>query len=504
MKLAKILGMFLLTIVIVGLAFYIFFDSGQQPVQVTKPGQQKFISPRSADDPTYGQELRSLTATVKSTERQMQYRDQLREKKTNRMQNDINQLSQKVQSLNNDGRLNEVEDQIKKIGEQGIAAQKDNQLLQDQLEKITHAIDELKNQQQAKDQAIASLTAQLQQTGNNPDATLNIEEQVKTLFNKMNQSDQSVNNPGQVTTANTDPSIYTSTPVRSSYDHKPYGTDAKIEGNTVNLAGLLGNITNEPLLLPNNRGSSSKTKAVKPITKFPVYTLPATTMLTDSVLLTPLIGRVPIRGNVNDPFRFQAEIGADNLAANGHRIPGIRKAIVAGIATGIREQSCVRGLVTTMTFIFEDGRIHNVSQNSNNAKGGLGYLADPWGKPCIRGEYINNAGSYLKDRSLAAFLDGLASAYAQSQVEHRETSAGYINTFVTGNTYEFAAAQGLSNTAEEIADYVRQRAQDAFDVVYVPQAKQVQIILQNQINIDYDTKGRKTSYLNNTRGVTYD
>ena len=46
---------------------------------------------------------------------------------------------------------------------------------------------------------------------------------------------------------------------------------------------------------------------------------------------------------------------------------------------------------------------------------------------------------------------------------------------------------------------------DAFDVVYVPQAHKVQIILEQQIDIDYDTQARKVSYLRGTApGVRHD
>ena len=229
-------------------------------------------------------------------------------------------------------------------------------------------------------------------------------------------------------------------------------------------------------------------------------------MLNGAVTLTPLVGRVPVGGNVNDPFKFQVELGAANLAANGHRIPGVAKVIAAGTVIGNREQSCVRGSINVLTFIFADGRIHTVDSGNgnNNATGGLGYIADPWGKPCIRGEYINNGSEYLSSRAGAAFLEGLANAYGNAQLRRTTDGNGLRETYVSGNTYQFAAAQGVSSTAAEIADYVRERAMDAFDVIYVPQAQKVQIILEQQVNIDYDMAGRKVSYAKETRKVNHD
>ena len=231
----------------------------------------------------------------------------------------------------------------------------------------------------------------------------------------------------------------------------------------------------------------------------PVYTIPDAATLVHNSTLTPLVGRVPIRGSVRDPFRFKLITGATNLATNGHRIPGIVHAVWTGYAVGIREQSCVRAYLYTVTFTFEDGRLHTVHKGKGttdtaaSVNENLGYLTDQWGKPCIRGAFFNNAGEYLQDRSLAAFLEGLANAYAASQVTvDREVNG--LSTYVSGNTYEYALGRGMSGTTGEIAHYVRERADGVFDVVYVPPGIDVQIFVESQIAIDYQTDGRKLTY----------
>lgn len=236
----------------------------------------------------------------------------------------------------------------------------------------------------------------------------------------------------------------------------------------------------------------------------PVYTIPDAATLVHNSMMTPLVGRVPFLGRLTDPFRFKLITGADNLAANGLRIPGVANAVWTGYAVGVREQSCVRAYLDTVTFVFQDGRIHTVHRGKGQGAVGagagavsvnqhLGYLTDPWGKPCIRGQFFDNAGRYLKDRGIAALLDGLANAYANAQVTVDRSAYG-LNSYVSGNTYEYAAAQGLSGTAGEIADYVRERASDAFDVVYVPPGQGVQIFVEAEIPIDYDTAGRQLQY----------
>lgn len=231
----------------------------------------------------------------------------------------------------------------------------------------------------------------------------------------------------------------------------------------------------------------------------PVYTIPDTATLVHNSTLTPLIGRVPFRGHLRDPFRFKLITGATNLATHGHRIPGIVHAVWTGYAVGIREQSCVRAYLDTVTFTFEDGRLHTVNKGKGHTEtaasvnDNLGYLTDPWGKPCIRGQFFNNAGEYLKDRSGAAFLDGLANAYAQSKVTVDREANG-ISSYVSGDTYEYALGRGLGGASSEIAHYVRERADGAFDVVYVPPGIDVQVFVETPIPIDYHTDGRKLHY----------
>lgn len=237
-------------------------------------------------------------------------------------------------------------------------------------------------------------------------------------------------------------------------------------------------------------------------TVFPVYTLPPNTVLAQSTLLTPIIGRVPLSTrngsqSVSDPFFFKVAIGDDNLAANGHRIPGVAKMIASGYATGVREQSCVRGYIDSLTFIFVDGRIvthGGQSQNGTSHQHALGYLADPWGKPCIRGSYINNAKDYLMSRGMASFIEAAATGLAQSQLSTQTQTDGNQQAILSGDVWSYVLGAGIGGSASELAEYVRDRSANAFDVVYVEQAQAVQIWLNDSIAIDYDSQARKVQY----------
>src|SRR5690606_11268554 len=86
-------------------------------------------------------------------------------------------------------------------------------------------------------------------------------------------------------------------------------------------------------------GSSLSKKVMGTTT--PNYTIPARATGFDAVALTALIGRVPVSGSVVDPFPVKLVLGQDNLAANGHHIPGLDGIILDGIAQGDWTLGCV-------------------------------------------------------------------------------------------------------------------------------------------------------------------
>ena len=163
---------------------------------------------------------------------------------------------------------------------------------------------------------------------------------------------------------------------------------------------------------------------------------------------------MPFRGRLRDPFRFKLITGATNLASNGHHIPGIANAVWTGYVVGCAN-SPARAPISTRSPSFEDGRIHAVhkgkGQHAQDAsvQDNLGFLTDPWGKPCIRGQYFNNAGAYLRDRGVAAFLDGLADAYANAQLTTYHNDG--LHHLRLRQHLRVCRRQGLANAAGDIA-----------------------------------------------------
>ena len=168
----------------------------------------------------------------------------------------------------------------------------------------------------------------------------------------------------------------------------------------------------------------------------PAYTVPKNATLVGARAFTALIGRVPVGedARVTDPYFFKLLIGRDNLAANGHEIPELAYAVASGEAIGDWTLGCVSGDVTSMTFVFADGRIVTVPEARDVSEGGagtravrLGGLSDDYGNPCVAGERITNAASYLGQSAAALTLGAAAEGLAAAQTRTVAGGAGRLD-----------------------------------------------------------------------------
>ena len=237
----------------------------------------------------------------------------------------------------------------------------------------------------------------------------------------------------------------------------------------------------------------------------PVYTLPENATLLGSVAMTALIGRVPVDGTVNDPYPFKVLVGSDNLTANGIELPEVAGAVLSGTATGDWTLSCVRGQIESITFVFEDGTIRSVPPpqtvtsrnqgaaggNGQRLRGGLGYLSDPQGIPCIGGERRSNAQQYLGTHSLlTAAGAGVAALFADD--ESGTTLLGNAGgALVTHKAGQDALNSILSGGVSDLRSWVNQLYGEAFAAVYVAPGAPVAVHLDREITLDYAPTGRR-------------
>jgi integrating conjugative element protein (TIGR03752 family) len=236
----------------------------------------------------------------------------------------------------------------------------------------------------------------------------------------------------------------------------------------------------------------------------PVYTVPANSTLMGSVAMTALIGRVPIDGTVNDPYPFKVLIGPDNLTANGIDIPDAAGAVVSGTASGDWTLSCVRGQIRSMTFVFKDGTIRTVPDDSgrsqenqcnNRSASGLGWISDPYGIPCVSGEQRSNAQQYLGSQALVTAVGAGAASLIKSDngsVAVVSSSDGSLGTVgISGNE---AMGRILAGGVRDMADWVNKLYGQAFAAIYVPPGTKVAVHLEQAFNIDYDPDGRRVNH----------
>jgi integrating conjugative element protein (TIGR03752 family) len=223
-----------------------------------------------------------------------------------------------------------------------------------------------------------------------------------------------------------------------------------------------------------------------------VYTLPQNATLTGSVAMTALIGRVPLNGTVSDPYPFKLLIGEDNLTANGIELPDVAGAVVSGIASGDWTLSCVRGQITSMTFVFHDGTIRTVPQGgkSGNKQQEIGWLSDNQGLPCIPGERKSNAKEYLTSQFLLAGSGAAAQAFANGE-STTVVEDGSITSAVTGNNGQYVLGQAIGGGLKDTADWMKQHYGQMFDAVYVPPGHKVAVHLTEPLTIDYEPEGRR-------------
>lgn len=254
----------------------------------------------------------------------------------------------------------------------------------------------------------------------------------------------------------------------------------------------------------------------------PVYTIAQNSTFMGSLAMTALIGRVPVAGTVNDPYPFKVLVGKDNLAANGFDLPEVTGAVMSGTATGDWTLSCVRGQIESITFIFADGTVrtvpepekisrsgssnNNIGNNSNTSKirGGLGYISDPVGIPCVSGERKSNAKEYIGTQSLiTAAGAGLASVLSK---DDKGSNGGYFSSNNSTTSDRNGALNTiLSGGVEDVRNWINKLYGEAFAAIYVPPHAQIAIHIDQEIMIDYEPNGRKVRHnAKNPQNITLD
>lgn len=160
-----------------------------------------------------------------------------------------------------------------------------------------------------------------------------------------------------------------------------------------------------------------------------------------------------------------------------------------------------------MTFVFKDGRIRTVPEpqrlttkqgntsqtgtQTDKIQGGIGWISDPNGIPCISGMRRSNGEQYLGTKSLVT----AAGAGVAKLLEAEQTTTVTGGTSVTTGTPGTSALSTiLSGGVKDIGDWVNKLYGQAFAAVYVQPGAQVAVHLDRQLEIDYAPDGRQVKH----------
>jgi len=220
------------------------------------------------------------------------------------------------------------------------------------------------------------------------------------------------------------------------------------------------------------------------------YTLPANSTLMGSTAMTALVGRIPIDGQLTDPYPAKIIVGPENLASNGISIPNVQGIVMSGIAKGDWTLSCSSMKILSMTFTFNDGSISTYPDPEGGGAGNdpIGWISDEFGIPCVSGKRITNAVSYLGTRIGLGAASAYAGAIAEGEYTNTVSPEGTTRS-LTGSATTAARNQAWAGGLDEVGDWLDKRQEQSFDSIYTPPGTKVHIHLDKQIAIDYPING---------------
>lgn len=265
------------------------------------------------------------------------------------------------------------------------------------------------------------------------------------------------------------------------------------------MPSMLAGLDDTPPSLLNEITSKTMSKAGLESSVEPMFTLPNGSVITNSMSVTAMVGRIPVNGQITDPWRFKISTGASIVMPNDHELQGLEKMIIQGDAVGDLNLSCVTGRIDTMTFIFNDGRIVTKKTQMQSGKAArpdqyLGYISDKYANPCIPGKLITNAPQAITQMGLLGVAAGMADGIAEAETQTTVTERGNIVKNVVGDQLKYAGYKGVASGVNDIRGWFATRMGQYFDVIYVKAGQVVDVHITQEIKLDYDPMGRKVRY----------
>ena len=252
----------------------------------------------------------------------------------------------------------------------------------------------------------------------------------------------------------------------------------------------------EPLVVAAPPRVADTVPASEPLASSPRLTIPPSSVVF-ARSLTALVGRIPVHGRIENPWRFKLIATPKNFTSKNYFVPDLEGVIWTGVAHGDYTLSCVSGTIDTISYVFRDGTVHTQrsAANPDDITQGLGWISDEYGNPCIPGSLKTNAAQFLRRSILASSAAGLARGYADAQTTRTSDQfSGRSTTTVTGDATNFALATAAADAVSATERWQARRLDQSFDAIYVAAGKSVVIHIEQQIELDYEALGRQLDH----------
>ncbi len=257
--------------------------------------------------------------------------------------------------------------------------------------------------------------------------------------------------------------------------------------------GVIPDLRRSVTTLSTTTSSAPVPTTLDATTPIAYYTIPANATAIQTTLMTALIGRVPQKGKVQDPYPFKLLLDQTVLAANGLVLDALAGMVLSGVTVGDLSPRGARGWITSLTFLFQDGTIQTVGQSASadlQPQQSLGYLTDVYGNPSIDGVLISDAPRQIAQMMALGATKGASDALSDAQItRHRQRQGDW--QAVTGNRSHYLAGQAASQSLDQAMSWLGDRLTSTFDAVVVPAGTSVVIHFTQEIPIDYQPEGRR-------------
>lgn len=113
-----------------------------------------------------------------------------------------------------------------------------------------------------------------------------------------------------------------------------------------------------------------------------------------------------------------------------------------------------------------------------------GYVSGEDGKVGLAGTVVSKQGSMLARTLVAGFLEGVATAFNESETNYQIGDEGVVKSFDSSEAGGMAAFSGMARAAERLSEFYMNMVNQMFPVVEINAGRVVNVVFLQQINLD--------------------